>query len=677
MRGKARSLRVVCIVAAFALGSIAMSHAEVKKASLTGDELSRWEAVGPATGSWQAKGGAFSAEAPDDSRWHLRIAPGMMRDARLETTIQIKRQCPPGGYDCARRFRDYWTGERDGGYSAALIVRYEGPKDYYRLAISPAYGDVALWKPRCGFVARAPVELAEGEAHRVALEAAGRRIRAYLDGKQVLQYWDRALPIEGGRFGLGVYNARVSFSDLSVSSVEPAGKMPARPESRFTLKKWRGNEWVFDREEPVVQLDRKALSLWNAKLLPGVRPVCYWELFWKQYDGTHNYGNHLDSLDWKGGPKFNMQWVSHNEVPPKKFVELYPELKDREIARKPARLFTVTGTMELGYDAQKESYLYDVHVGLKVDPGVYWKDTADGLEYCNLIPYNVVGPAVEMGKDAWPWWYQWAVIRAPDDHIYRHPIHHNGIRPVVPKQDGGFYAYVLNPDVNPVVEFDNPTDEWLKPYAGLCNWAYDIHFRYRPYKSQERIPSGTEFRAHYRVWGARQELASKWMDESELHPNFRTDREYAVFVRGLNDFKKGRKYAEPHPEWAWRGTWDKKVGHNDHFSLRIENKEPKLSTAGYEGGPSFFMPRYENGAYECSAWIRTENVKGKGATVYVENNDRQRSYCPVRVTGTKNWTKVSFRPDNVGARFWRVQTVLELDGQGTAWFDDVELKRLK
>ena len=54
--------------------------------------------------------------------------------------------------------------------------------------------------------------------------------------------------------------------------------------------------WIFDGDEPIAHLDKGTLVLWDTKLWPGYRPMCYWELHWKQYDGEHNYANKLDEL---------------------------------------------------------------------------------------------------------------------------------------------------------------------------------------------------------------------------------------------------------------------------------------------------------------------------------------------------------------------------------------------
>ena len=319
---------------------------------------------------------------------------------------------------------------------------------------------------------------------------------------------------------------------------------------------------------------------------------------------------------------------------------------------------------------------------MNVNPGKDWRYMADGLEYCNLIPYNVVGPAAPIAEP-WPWEYRWIVFKDESGSLWKHPIHHNGIGSVYPKQSGGFYMYAPAEGllIAPVVEFDNPSDAKLKPYAGLCNWGYDIHLRYQPYQGGQVIPSGTRHMANYRVLAYDASRAAQLTAAAKLVPEFNTDRELAVYVPGLNTFRLGRRYSEPHAEWAWEdGIWDKTVGHGDSFSLRLERSQPGVSQCSCNTGSSNFTDGCTDGVYELSGWIKTRHVTGKGATLFVFANDGRStatSVCSERVTGTKDWTRLSFRPGNIYAGTYQIRIGLELDGAGTAWFNDVELRQVK
>lgn len=46
------------------------------------------------------------------------------------------------------------------------------------------------------------------------------------------------------------------------------------------------------------------------------------------------------------------------------------------------------------------------------------------------------------------------------------------------------------------------------------------------------------------------------------------------------------------------------------------------------------------------------------------------------MNGTRDRTRLSFRPNDVRDSTYHVHIGLELDGTGTAWFDDVELRHV-
>jgi len=353
--------------------------------SLDTETLATWERVRPEGAQWAVEGGAWVASAPGDAWWRLLVGGPKRGDGAATVKLRVTKPTPAGGYYDGPNFRRYSCGERDGGYDAAVVLRYQSPNALYRFQLSTAYGELALWKPSGGFLQVKPFAFKPNETYELRVEASGQRLRASVNG--------------------------------------------------------------------------------------------------------------------------------------------------------------------------------------------------------NLL-----------------------------------------------------------------IEF------------------------------QQVIPRGTKHSAHYRVLAYDAAKAKQLFAASKLLPAFDNDREYPVFVTGLNDFKLARRYRDPHGEWAWEGgAWDKAVGHGDAFSLRLDRAQPGVSQAACTTGSSFFMDGYADGFYELSAWVKTRDVTGKGATLFVWTNDgkeQKTTYCPQRLTGTQDWTRLSFRPDNVRAATWHVRLGLELDGAGTAWFDDVELKRI-
>ena len=623
--------------------------------SARAQDLAQWRVIEPARAVWTRQGASCRAEGLMQG-WSALLAPAdAPANCRLECTFTIGKPARPGWRSEHTAFCRYRAGREDSGYDLAVILRHADGGHFCRIQFSSRSQEVAIWKPSGGFVHVRPAKIAVGKAHRLAAQARGDLVEVFLDGQQVARYHGQAERIGAGAAGLAVYGADVRFEEVEVLGVAVEAPKPPPRIQRFHWRTWRGREWVFDGDEPIAIFDRKKLSLWEAKLKPGFRPVLYWELFWKQYDGVHNYSDRLDHLKIlkQDGPELVVEWRSHD----------------------PSRRITTSATMTVGFDKELGSYAYDVRTQFVVNPGKTWQDTADGLEYCNLIPYNVVGPATWGQSDDWPWWYRWVVYTEADGTLAKHPLSHNRLRYVHPKPDGGFYGFFGNNAVNPVVFFHNPTDPSLEAYSGLCHWAFDIHFRYRPYKHKHVMPAGTKHVAHYRVVGFDAARSKEALGKAKLHPYFAEAERYPIYVRGRNAFHRSRGRDEPQREYEWRGgDWDRQVGHDDRYSIRLTGGQRGKDRCIVEIGGSRFSEPVRTGVYTITAYVKTQDVTGEGATVGVQllHPDEPPAFCRWRATGTAGWRRVHFSvylPKRAAVR-----VILELRGKGTAWFDDVQVE---
>lgn len=134
---------------------------------------------------------------------------------------------------------------------------------------------------------------------------------------------------------------------------------------------------------------------------------------------------------------------------------------------------------------------------------------------------------------------------------------------------------------------------------------------------------------------------------------------------------------------AWRCSpqvyaIDEQVRHSGRRSLRFHNMDP-----GRYELCSQQVPLKPGNLYEFSVWVKTEGIRGKdsGATICIEWWGKDHKYLggsyPRGVKGDTDWTRVRgiggrVPPDAVSCNI----TVYVRKGMvGTAWFDDVELKR--
>ena len=209
------------------------------------------------------------------SKWSTVLSPGdTFSNVGLETEFTVERPTPFGWSSEHDKFYDYQAGRENSGYTFAVIARYVDAQRFYRIQISTQDQELAIWKTDAGFVHVAPVSVAAGESHFLRIEVRGAWIEVYLDGNSVARWFDKVNPIVSGAMGLAVYDSKVLFKKVALVDLAP--EVPPPPESQppnFRWRMWRGYDWIFDRWEPVAKFDRNTLTLWEAKLRPGFRPV--------------------------------------------------------------------------------------------------------------------------------------------------------------------------------------------------------------------------------------------------------------------------------------------------------------------------------------------------------------------------------------------------------------------
>ncbi|NUQ66038.1 MAG: hypothetical protein HUU20_26555 [Pirellulales bacterium] len=90
--------------------------------------LETWEPIRPQGAAWIAEDGGWTGSGPADSRWQLLVGAAPQREVALSVRFRVTQGSPAGGYYDGPAFCRYACGEHDGGYDAAVIVRYGGPK---------------------------------------------------------------------------------------------------------------------------------------------------------------------------------------------------------------------------------------------------------------------------------------------------------------------------------------------------------------------------------------------------------------------------------------------------------------------------------------------------------------------------------------------------------------------
>lgn len=172
------------------------------------------------------------------------------------------------------------------------------------------------------------------------------------------------------------------------------------------------------------------------------------------------------------------------------------------------------------------------------------------------------------------------------------------------------------------------------------------------------------------------------------------------FHHHLADYHPGvdRLYFSQTP--ANQCNWVHNAGHTGTSSLQAITR--KKGVAGWQT-PLFNRPKVKPGHwYRMAVYIRTEALKGRGATLgYLTSEDprmgrlypetpQARKVRPMfagrRVRGNTDWTRVEILIPPLKKRFWKprvleyrlmgcyIQPVLWHEGTGTSWFDDFTLE---
>jgi len=125
---------------------------------------------------------------------------------------------------------------------------------------------------------------------------------------------------------------------------------------------------------------------------------------------------------------------------------------------------------------------------------------------------------------------------------------------------------------------------------------------------------------------------------------------------------------------AGRWSADGETAHSGKASARMDSDDEEFSGGWHTG--TDYAPRVKQGAsYRFSAWVKIENVKGKGASLqaldYSGKGERlDPPVCSEFISGAQDWKKLSVQ---FKAKGERVRLLCCLNGRGTVWFDDLEL----
>jgi hypothetical protein len=452
---------------------------------------------------------------------------------------------------------------------------------------------------------------------------------------------------------------------------------------------------ILDRGQKIVEFSDGRLR--NGILKRGGRRIIENDvglrMFWMQYADHQKPGRSADIV----------KRIETDQTDPERFLlGVVSTNADQSIESR----FSLT----LSYREDLNSYYYHFRALLTVQPGKTWVVTHNPLngelEYCNFYPDGVFRQ-----NKLW----QVCCYEAEDGQVVRVPHHHlpTSDKILKPFKKSGRLLYLLD-DENPVVELlgntpVNTAAGLLYTMPGLCAYMFDVHLAYRVCNSSEPVSltEGQTFTADFALSEVGWEKGKKILSQS-VYTEPPEVNELPIFIEGTNTFSKtvDDVTGDFLPVWSWSMEYgdgwdspstgqleiidyrlDRSIGHSDSCSLRIKAGKKCVARWSYTAlGEPFFQKPFSHGkSYRLTAYVRTENVQGSGATIGIrlhrqdeENPEsvfdsrKYERYYARALKGTNEWTRLEITTPRIDSKPDRVHLLLEQSGEGTTWFDDVE-----
>ncbi len=636
-------------------------------------------------GTWTETPGAARAVGLADG-WSTRLLPDDRHDVTVTTrfTVQksagMERRLPGGNYRWG-----FFYGENLPGWDVGVVLGYQDPLDFYRVQLSAARGELALWDATGGFLQLIPCPCALNAPHDLVIRWRGAHLTAVLDGKPVMDYWDRSLPFTHGQLGLAVWKSEVAFSQFAVARVR--GKAETLPPHAPDLH--------FQSVERLVIGDGAAASRPYAGMIlfDGCEPICYF--YKKSMPRDDRYST--DALIHEA-VKLKPGWrpAYYNYLGPNglKWTWRWPTL----VGNLPDAFTVRESGKQLVFDFQTEnagigSTQYHTTVSYDAPRGVYryqfagtLKLTAEAkvneFELSDPLTYNNRTPGPEVAHRWNPSGHRWWLYPGVSGNWERMPLtdyatdYNTDINNA--KTPWGKVTDLLYPDPAACPVFENELN-WPKgantgPYCpGQCTWGYDFHHRQ---VGAGNIPAGTERKFVMTFTAMPPDEAKAIFAQSHLMPVIEKEKQVLVpFNPAGNTFAEVTNWQDPSATMVWfGGTRDDTVGHGDHYSLRIDGPgRAKVRIFHY-------MLETHARRWWVRGWYKTQGLADKTLQLRVaypgwqEKDFDAQNLFPLDA-GDHDWKYFSVITDifNVGDESY---LGLTLPNTGKVWLDDLAVSAL-
>ncbi|MCE9532720.1 MAG: hypothetical protein K8T89_16610 [Planctomycetes bacterium] len=636
--------------------SLVLTFIALAGSPLSGQDLSQWT---PHPSDWKGSAVADGKAPLTSEKWSYLRSPDDYTHVELSANVTIA--------EAAKQFRFFgqsWSAWPDptfgdAGFEAALLLRAD-ERNGYRVQISHKYQVVALVKyPEGGYVRVVPCAIKLNEPHAIRATVNGEHVIVSIDGAEKIHYVDASQPLEKGAVGIGTSSsAKVTFSQVAVKAekkklptIEPVPHTP-----KFSVRKFLGDrQWVFDGDEPILQLHHKGDPSCFAKLTPGYKPQLTFDSHW----GIENQGAFPDGANkWteptvKGsGETLTASWSARN-------------VKDR---------FTTRSTMIVGYDTRRGTYTFDVDSELEVLPGepFHFRYGFDFEHHTPLDPFR----------------WQYLIAKKKGGELYHRPVYpiDPGPQNDLDQQSGVRVWYGRHAEkmrIAPAIEYSIGDVGKRKLNTAVCAAFYDTGVSFEP----ETSAPGTKIRVNYRYTGYPAAEADKLFKQSKIYDAPTLDpKHHYIFADEWPKLTFG-KFVPMSETWIY-GRTPFMTAHNTRPTYELEKNCGAGSGFAMKLGPASFgkanLPLaapLAKGNYAVTALVKSVNAHGPGGRIELEIKQAKTAKTLAEVkhfvgNGSFDWKRQGFVfavPDE-GAT---LAVAFGNAGTGEMLVTDVEFRLLK
>lgn len=593
-------------------------------------------------------------------KWASLHAPKEITEVHVSATVTISEPAKT-----SRFFGQGWSAWpdatfSDGGFDAGLLLCAR-TNSGYRVQLSHKYQVVALVKwPEGGYVRVVPCVVKLNTPYKLAASAQSSRVSVRVDGADKIVWDDVFLPLEAGAAGIAIHDgAKASFTDVVVEQAPAITRPPPRPHSpNFSVRPFLGGrQFVFDGDEPVLQLHYENDPSVFAKLRPGYKPQLTWDSHWD----LANQGAFKDAEStWTapvtsgGGKSVKATWSARS-------------VKDR---------FTTQSTLTVGYDAKRGTYTYDIESALEVLPGepFHFRYGFDFEHHTPLDPFR---------------WQYLIAKRAGGAGTYHRPVYPIDPGPQYDLETAGgarvwFGRHLEQLHVAPAVEYDisSGTTTGRKLNTAVCAAFYDTGVSFAP----ETAKPGTKLEVKYRYTGVPAAEAKFLFDQSKIYDSPTLDpQQHYVFA---DEWPKltFSQFVPMSESWIL-GRTPFMTAHNTRPTYELVKNCGAGSGFALKLGPASFgkanlakAAPLAKGRYAVTALVKADNVHGPGGRIELTATQAKTTKKLAEArhyvgSGTFDWRKQGFAfevPEDAGA----LELAFGNAGTGDFLVTDVEFRRL-